>query len=232
MENVLKSTVLFLLLFFLFNSCTIQKKRYSSGFHISWHHHKGTKVALHTNKVSKNFDYPSKHKEIALIQEEEKIDLLAFSNKYPTTPFNESYKIELIRYHPGYPSSDMEISYNQPSLDTQTVLSEAEIDNNYFISQKGEKKKFRKGLRLGLIIAGLALLFTPIFYVGIPAIIVGFLLPHPSPEAQEVSTVVKEDYKKGNTLIKVALIIVGVIILAILIFLIAWAIEGDGLVGF
>lgn len=74
--------------------------------------------------------------------------------------------------------------FHHPKPDSPLVLTNAEIEDNYFIDYSGEKKKYRRGLRNLLIIGGIiisliGLGFWPVLVIGIGAIIAGSSLPNP-----------------------------------------------------
>ena len=51
MKTILSNTILILFTLIFFCSCTIQKRRYSSGFHVDWHFNKASRSSSKTNLV-------------------------------------------------------------------------------------------------------------------------------------------------------------------------------------
>lgn len=106
------------------------------------------------------------------------------------------------------------------------------MNQDYFVNHKGEKKKIQKRSPTWVNYWWNSVLVYSSFYIGSFSANCRFIAPSPKKTTTQVAKETHEGVKKDNKVIKVALIIVGVITLAILIFLIAWAIEGDGIVGF
>ncbi len=114
---------------------------------------------------------------------EEKINFHKFSLRYPSSQFPNAHEIKSSKIPKAYFTTALDIPYHQPSLDTQAILTQAKIDKNYFIDKNGKKKRYRKKLRNTLIISGAIL---SLFYMGIPVLLTGLLLPHPNRKSKVV----------------------------------------------
>jgi hypothetical protein len=204
----------------------MQKRRYSSGYHMTWKKFSHSKLAttnqLYTQKESK----AKSAIKLSILPKINEINSVVFSSKYPGSSFTIANEPRHNVLAPNYPSSQIEIPYHEPNLDSQLVLTPAEIDNNYFINKKGKKKKYRRGLRQTLIIGGIILLLIGLLSwtalgLGAAALITGLFLPKPNKKSifvtESLMNKMKND-KKANTAAGIGAGVITLIVIGGIIF--------------
>ncbi|MFT4752553.1 MAG: fumarate reductase subunit D [Salibacteraceae bacterium] len=210
----------------LLGSCTLQKKRYSSGYHVNWHHQKKKTLARIHPKPSDKLTGSIKIQN-PIISPKETLLAGAFKTKYPPSLFLQK-KISLKKIPAIKKNMALQTAANNIKADTLTTLTPQEISENYFIDRNGKKQRNRKGLRTTLIIVGAVFSFG---LVGIPILILGLALPHPTTDSKELTEKQLKNIQTRKTIIKTVTIIAILILVVVIAFLIAFLIEGP-IVGF
>ena len=164
---------------------TFEKRKYSSGYHIHWHHQKKKTDSKQSKNSTPTFSKKSTIQNIGELYTYEKINYDQFGDKYPlpkasfpTTSNRNPVQLSVITFNP-------DLAYIPTQIDTQVTLTPQEVEDNYFINSSGQKKKYRRGLRNLLIFGGIgvALLgagILPLAILGLSAFIVGIALPKPN----------------------------------------------------
>lgn len=235
MNNLVRFVVAVIIFSIIFSSCTMQKRRYSKGYHVTWHKKKSkrpngkiTQINHSQNqiKVANQPDLKNNHKT--------SINYDSFTAKYPKSTitrlkFSKDKDFEFL---------NNSIQIQPVHADTQVTLTPVEIENGYFMNAHGQKRKYRRGLKnlltiLGIIISVIGLFallggYSIWLVLGITLLIIGAALPKPNKRsliATESQLLKSKNDNKAYiaTGISTVLIVGSILIGFVILFLIALA---------
>ncbi len=226
MKQLIKLVLFSFITLYFLGSCTVQKRRYNSGYHITWHHKNKSNFAHNSPNPNLSTHRTKTHrKSIKTSQLIEKINLNAFTKNFPTTQFTIANEPD--RKKTSVDNRDIEmdlgLSYHQPTLDTQEVLTPWESDHNYYVNKHGKKVKYHRTLRLTLIIGGVILLLLGVVLatlilipLGLSVLMTGLFLRHPKKGNHNLTSKQQKKAKTDRRVIAVILTIIGLGILFLL----------------